>query len=253
MISNCGHDEQGRYKNGMAGDQTGGEYIIRSWYTRPWKCVLRYPEEQVGACIGSIATYAANNACIGYDQNERLSYYNALRNANWHPENIRVRVETDCSASTAANIIAAGNQLGIAGLKRIDPSLTTYNMRAALVSAGFQCLTDSMYLTSDKYLMPGDIILNDTCHVAINVTYGPLYKKEGTTTNVKTVNYAAIVKVSDFLNVRQAASQSAAKVQINGHDFCLPNGLVVAVCAESDGWCRLAGTSYWVSKIYLKR
>lgn len=251
MISNCGHDENNKYKNGAAGDQTGGEYLIRNWYSRPWKCVLRYPSEKVGACIGGIATYAANNPYIGYDQNERLSYYNALKFADWNPENIRKAVESDCSASTAATIIAAGHQLGIASLERIDPSLTTYNMRVALMSAGFQCLTDPKYLTSDKYLMPGDILLNDSCHVAINVTYGSLYKPAEAAKNVKNVSYAAVVKVSDYLNVRTSASQSATKVQLNGHDFCLPNGLVVAICAESNGWCKLTDINGWVSKSYL--
>ena len=35
-ISNCGHDENGRYTGGKAGDQTGTEYQIMNWYSRPW-------------------------------------------------------------------------------------------------------------------------------------------------------------------------------------------------------------------------
>lgn len=34
-VSNCGHDENGRYAGGKAGDQTGGEYCLRPWYSRP--------------------------------------------------------------------------------------------------------------------------------------------------------------------------------------------------------------------------
>lgn len=37
MISNCGHDERGRYSSGKAGDQTGTEWYIRSWYNHKWK------------------------------------------------------------------------------------------------------------------------------------------------------------------------------------------------------------------------
>ena len=43
MISNCGHDERGKYSGGKAGDQTGTEWQVINWYNRPWKCVLRHP------------------------------------------------------------------------------------------------------------------------------------------------------------------------------------------------------------------
>ena len=41
MISNSGSDENGKYSGGQAGDQTGKEWQIRSWYNRPWNYVLR--------------------------------------------------------------------------------------------------------------------------------------------------------------------------------------------------------------------
>ena len=253
MISNCGHDENGTYRNGAAGDQTSGEYCIRSWYNRPWNCVLRYPDEKVGATIGSIASYAANNPMIGYDQNQRMTFYQQLSAAGWHPESIHQACEADCSSSTAAVIIAAGRRLGIAALANVSSVLTTYNMRAALKAVGFEVLTDSRYLSGESYLAAGDILLNDQHHVAINLTYGSNYKVTTTNTNIKAVNYAAQIKVSDFLNVRTAASGDASIVILNGHGLCLPNGLVIAVNAESGDWARLAGTDYWVSKAYLKK
>ena len=47
MISNCGHDENGKYHSGKAGDQTGGEWTVRTWYSRPWTSVLRHPDKEV--------------------------------------------------------------------------------------------------------------------------------------------------------------------------------------------------------------
>lgn len=38
MIANSGHDENGRYKNGKAGDQTGTEYAVIPWYNRSIRC-----------------------------------------------------------------------------------------------------------------------------------------------------------------------------------------------------------------------
>ena len=46
MIANCGSNEFGSGYGGQAGDQTGNEYRVRTWYSRPWKCVLRYPDLQ---------------------------------------------------------------------------------------------------------------------------------------------------------------------------------------------------------------
>lgn len=167
MLSNCGHDENGRYKGGKAGDQTGNEYALIKWYNRPWKCVLRFPDKKVAAKIAQIARAAAENDCIGYDQGERTTYYQALKLTGWDPAKIRVDCECDCSSSTAANIIAAGHLCGVERLTKINPNMTTYNMRSALVAVGFECLTDYKHLIVSKYLKDGDILLNDSCHVAV--------------------------------------------------------------------------------------
>lgn len=172
MIANCGHDENGGYRGGAAGDQTGEEYYVRTWYNRPWYCVLRYPDQRTALMIAQISRDAANNNNIGYDQNQRLTFYNNLAAAGWNPSAITTRCESDCSASTAACIIAAGHRAGNGALTGINPSLTTYNMRSALRAVGFQLLTDSRYLTSDSYLLPGDVLLKDDAHVAVNLDSG---------------------------------------------------------------------------------
>lgn len=78
MISNCGHDERGRYSGGKVGDQSGTEWYIRSWYNHNWKCVIRFPAN-VREQLALNAEKAAKNNLIGYDQNARLSYYNHLK------------------------------------------------------------------------------------------------------------------------------------------------------------------------------
>lgn len=172
MISNCGHDENGTYTGGAAGDQTGQEYAVIPWYNRPWACVLRYPDQTAPWKLAEIARLAALNNKIGYDQGQRLTYYTQLKAAGWNPAAITTACEADCSSSTAANIIAGGYLLGIQALQKISPSLTTAGMRAALKAVGFIVLTDSKYLTSDAYLLPGDILLYDGHHVAVNLDTG---------------------------------------------------------------------------------
>ena len=181
-ISNCGSNENGKTTGGKAGDQTGKEYRVISWYSRPWKCVLRFPDPKVGEEIARISEAAAKNDNVGYCQTHRRTYHDALKAANWNPAAIKKPVETDCSASTLANIIAAGHKCGIAAFKQINPDGYTGNMRAALKKAGFTVLTDSKYLTSSDYLLPGDILLNDNAHAAVNLTAGPKAKAAAVTT-----------------------------------------------------------------------
>lgn len=172
MISNCGHDENNRYKGGKAGDQTGGEWALIKWYNRPWKCVLRHPDAKVRKMILDMATAAAKNNKIGYDQNERYTFWQNLKASNYDPAKITVACEADCSSGVAAIVKAAGYRLGIQKLKDVSIYCYTGNLRAALKAAGFEVLTDSKYLTSDAYLLEGDILLNDSCHTATNLTTG---------------------------------------------------------------------------------
>lgn len=171
QISNCGHDENGRYVGGIPGDQ-GGEYQVINWYRRPWNCVLRYPDRKIAEEIARISRAAAMNQCIGYSQPRRMTYINALRSAGWNPEKVMTPCEGDCSSTTLANIIAAGHRMGISALQMVNPNGWTGNMRAALRQAGFIVFTDPKYLTSSDYLLPGDILLNDRAHVAVNLTAG---------------------------------------------------------------------------------
>lgn len=172
MISNCGSDERGKYSGGQAGDQTGNEWRIRTWHNRPWNCVLRHPNPNVRKMISQMAVAAANNNNIGYDQAQRLTFWTHLSASNYDPAKITVKCEADCSSGVAAICKGAGYRLNIQALKNISTSIYTGNQKAALRAAGFEVLTASKYLTSDAYLLEGDILLNESAHTAINVTNG---------------------------------------------------------------------------------
>lgn len=205
MISNSGHDENGRYSGGAAGDQTGGEWAIINWYNRPWNVVLRHPDASVREMIAKIAEAAARNEKIGYDQNQRTTYWAHLAASGYDPAKITVACEADCSAGVAANVKAAGYRLGIQKLKDVSIYCYTGNLRNALVNAGFQALTDPKYLTSDQYLLRGDILLYENHHTATNLTNGskatvPASKPASGVTAVpeglsQKVKYDAVAKV----------------------------------------------------------
>lgn len=191
MISNSGGDERGNIVGGKAGDQTGTEWWIIPWYSRPWNCVLRHPNEKVRKKIADLARKAANNDHIGYNQYNRDSYYNELKKVNYNPSKITKNCDADCSAGVIANIKATGHLLGIKTLQNITCTYTG-NMRKILANAGFKVLTDSKYLTSDNYLREGDILLNDECHTATNLTNG--CKVTDTNKTVKVSHNAGLYK-----------------------------------------------------------
>jgi peptidoglycan hydrolase-like protein with peptidoglycan-binding domain len=171
MISNSGHDENGKYTGGKAGDQTGKEWALQKWYDRPWKCVLRHPDAEVRELLAELAEKAAKNDNVGYNQNKRGTYWIQLEAAGYDPSKITTPCDGDCSGGVMANVKAAGYLLQRKELQEVTITTTSY-MRKVLKKAGFEVLEDSKYLTSDKYLLRGDILLNDGKHTATNVTDG---------------------------------------------------------------------------------
>jgi len=170
-ISNSGKDENSGTKGGKAGDQTGHEWELKKWYSRPWTVILRYPNQAVALSIAKLGIAAALNDKIGYDQSQRGTYWTALKKADFDPSSITTPCEEDCTAGVSSNVRGAGYIHGIQALKDI-PICTSRNMRAQFVKAGFIALTEKKYLTSPKYLLPGDILLYESHHGATNITCG---------------------------------------------------------------------------------
>lgn len=173
MIGQASIGGNGEVYDPNPGNQSGGELNIKNWYSRPWNCVLRPKDPQMGIQLATLQRDACKNQNIGYDWARRTTYFNRLREANWNPSAITTRCDTDCSALTCANIAATGHIMNNSQWASLG-QLTTHSMRSALVSRGFTLLTHSQYLTSDKYLLPGDVLLNDGAHAAVNLDSGPL-------------------------------------------------------------------------------
>lgn len=172
-ISNCGLDENGNIHGGIAGDQTGREWSLIPWYNHPWKVVLRHPNQAVKLKLAELGIDAALNDLIGYDQWENQTYWRELQKAGYEPGKITNPCEADCSSGVCANVRAAGYKLGIEPLQSHNGTFCG-NLRDALKNAGFMELTDSRYLTSPDYLLPGDILLNDQQHTVTNITVGKM-------------------------------------------------------------------------------
>ena len=171
-IANSGHDENNKYHGGQAGDQTGHEAELKAWYSRPWTVVLRYPDPAVGLCIAKLEIGMCLNNRIGYDQYQRKTYWKELVKAGYDPSAITTACEQDCTGGTTANVKAAGHIMGIPALEDIPVDTYSGNMRARFVKAGFKALTSSKYLNGSSWLLPGDVLLYEGHHAAVNITVG---------------------------------------------------------------------------------
>lgn len=175
MISNCGHDENNKYYGGKAGDQTNKEWEIIPFYKRPWTKMFRHPNVLVGQTMAALAREAAENNHVGYNQSKRTSFYKALAaTGTWHPKDIIVDCDADCSAGVAALVIAVGKLLGIPELAKVSKDMYTGTETEILKAAGFTEYTDAKYLNSDDYLLPGDILLYPEHHTATNLDTGKM-------------------------------------------------------------------------------
>jgi len=177
-ISNSGKDENGTYHGGQAGDQSGHEWELKKWYSRPWTVVLRWPDIKVALKMAELGISAALNDRIGYDQYQRTTYWKQLEKAGYDPSKITVACEEDCTAGVTANCKAAGFLMDVPALEELAIDTYSANMKTRFVRAGFRALTESKYLTCPNYLLPGDVLLYEGHHAAMNITYGKNVRPE---------------------------------------------------------------------------
>lgn len=150
----------------VAGDQTTKEVHTFNWgYQKSksgcyhWTVVARANDPEVAKKIAQVMRDACENDCVGYDRNdgERLTFYNALVEANYDATKICYNVETTCTPLIAACINAAGIAIkpdssasGLASRLKKNSAFTIYKKKA--------------YVKSDANLQAGDILLATGSH-----------------------------------------------------------------------------------------
>lgn len=163
--------------NAKAGDQTGKEVCVRSWYNKPWDIMLRYPDKTISQKAVATAVKLANSNLVGYDQSERNTLYQALKRFNFDVDayiKSGQKTETDCSAFVYAVFACF-----IPAMRSDDNAPVTSTMRAIYNGWGFVVHTNETYLSGNN-LINGDILVNERSHTAIAT--------DGTTGNATPVN-----------------------------------------------------------------
>lgn len=174
-IGHASIDENGWAKQGKAGDQTGKEVCIRTWYSKPWQFLLRPKDTQIAEKIAKACEDGCNNPCIGYDQYQRNSLKTQAVITGYDLSRINKDCECDCSSFMTVCCECAGIKIPYNN----GNAPTTSTMKISFMNTGFfELLTDPKYLTSDKYLKRGDILVKPGVHTVMVLDNGEAVIKE---------------------------------------------------------------------------
>lgn len=156
-IAHAPIDENGKAAGGRAGDQTSKEVTTSGWYNGSWHTVLRPVRPELAEKSAKACEDACANKNVGYDQYGRNTLHTQSKAVDFDLSKITDPCECDCSSLMHVCAIAGGAKLNYG-----SNGLTTRNMVTAFVGSGdYVKLTDSKYLTSDQYLLRGDILVKN--------------------------------------------------------------------------------------------
>lgn len=203
-IGHASMDENRKASGGKAGDQTGKEVCIRSWYQGGWTVLLRAKDRAVGAKIAAACRAACANDKLGYDQSGRNTGLTAAKKASWDFSQITEPAEFDCSSLTAACVQAAGVNVWDGG-----NAPTSRTLEKVLTATGaFTALREGKYLTGTDYLQEGDILLKPGSHVVMVLEDGAAPESD-TKADTVTVYYSVRLP----LIVKGAKSEAVRSMQ----------------------------------------
>lgn len=173
LIGHASIDENGKAYGGKAGDQTGREVCVRTWYENSWNVILRPKTAAIAEKMAKFCEEVCANDQVGYDQYQRNTLRDAARAAAWNGAKITTACETDCSAFMTVCAEAAG--VDVSGCYTSSNAPTTSTMKDKFKATGaFEVLTDSKYMKTDKHLKRGDILVRESGHTAMALGNGEL-------------------------------------------------------------------------------
>ena len=192
--------------NAKAGDQTGKEVCVRSWYSKPWDIMLRYPDKSIAAKASAAAVKLANSNLVGYDQSKRNTLYKALKAVNFDVDayiKTGKKTESDCSSFVYAVFACF-----VPGMRSDSNAPVTSTMRNLYKKWGFDVFTGSEYLNGNN-LINGDILVKESAHTAMAT--------DGTTTGTEPTNPTPEPTTPTYTATVENAIDVLARDVIAGH------------------------------------
>ena len=236
-------DENGKAVGGKAGDQTGKEVSVQSWYAhkKGW-IILRAKNDTTREKIAQCMEAACSNNHIGYDQNQRTSLYLVAQKIGFNVARVTVDCETDCSELVHVCLAYAGI---------VTPTFNTSTERAVLERTGkFQTITKAAYTQSSEYLMRGDILVTaQKGHTAVVLDNGP---KSGRAIECTTVRLNS--SGPDVVKMQEALVKKGYMIPTHGNADMLTIGALIDFQKKSfpndpKEWDGICGPKTWAKLI----
>ena len=184
MIGHASIDENGKAHGGQAGDQTGKEVCIRTWYDGKWDRLIRAKDPAVAEKMARFVEIVCNSNLVGYDQYQRNTLRDVARAAGWDANKITTKCETDCSAFMTVAAEAAG--ISIPYMEGWNAPVTSTMCNAFKNTGAFDVLSGAQYCSQTNYLKRGDILVRQSGHTAMVLSNGALASNHSATTTVTT-------------------------------------------------------------------
>jgi uncharacterized protein YgiM (DUF1202 family) len=190
LIGHASIGEDGTTKANKAGDQTKGEVCTRRWYEhkKGWGYILRPKNKKDAEAMAKCMEDACANNCIGYDQNDRLTLWEAVKNNGFKcdSKSLTKKVECDCSALVRVCMAYAG--IKVANFRtatQIDTIMPTKKFKKIKFKDANQLKRGDIVVTK---ITPGHtaIVLTDAVKETINNKY--VGTGIGTATALATMN-----------------------------------------------------------------
>lgn len=259
-IAHASIDERGKASGGSAGDQTGKEVCIRTWYNKPWSHVLRIKDEKIRKQFANNMIDLAKNNKIGYDQNQRNSLLTQASKVNFDFSKISTKCECDCSSAITVAILGAIYKLK--GKNEYDKAYailyagsncrTTSTLRSALTQLSMiDVFKSSTYVAGTSNAVFGDIYLKEGSHVVCYIDNGnkvsvSAQNNASANTSVNSVNYKVKVNTASGVNCRAEPNTNGAKIT------AYSNGTELTITKESGNW-GYANNTGWVCLDYCQK
>ena len=167
--------DNGRNGRAKAGDQTGKEVCIRSFYVKPWKYLLRCKDKDKAEIMAQACESICENPCVGYDQSQRLTLHNELSRLGFDYRKLTEPCECDCSSFMTVCAECAGIMIQYPG----GNAPVTANMVKLFEKTGmFDVITDG--INEEYNLKRGDILVGaHNTHTVMVLDEGiPLHLKK---------------------------------------------------------------------------
>lgn len=162
--------ENGKATGGAKGDQTGKEVKVGDYYNFGQNKVIRFRSVTRGRKMAEIAKYIATDNCVGYNQNDRISFFNACKKYKWSWGKIKKAMKNgtfpkcnaDCSSfyATCVNIVYEKEKL--------ESDCTTSNLVYRTTAKNKTNFKLTKYFPPKKW-KKGDAPIKEGKHIIINV------------------------------------------------------------------------------------